>query len=525
MSPLCGGVISADAMECVVSRSRFFALDCGCQIAVMGYITRRAPYQRRTFSTENWKDPMPASLPESNDPSAPPEIHRPVVFVIVCLAILMTTIDATIVATALDALKDGLDTTINWAGWTMTAYMFGFVLMLPITGVLTQRYGRRRVFIASVAMFTLTSVACGFAPDIYTLIAMRLLQAMGGAGLTPSATAIVVDYFGDVRDRATSLFGSMFPIGEIIGPVFGGIFVTYLTWSDIFFMNVPIGIFILLLAYRFIPPDPPIDRTKLQPFDYKGMLLLSFGLLTGMYATTMLGDASAGVQSPHFWVPLAASVVLMVGFVRHIQRKASPFVKPHMLYGPNFGAVNFFNAAYAGVAIGMMALVPLYAANRYGLSPLAAGLLLTGQGVTSVTCTLVVAFLMRRTGQRLPLFVGALLMAIGLMLVGLVPPKGISPQKWLLIATGIVGMGVGTVNPPSRNAGLQLEPESSSELAALRTMSINLGTMVVVAIVTATLAGVADPSRAQANFYFAIAAFMLLTTPMIRKIPEHHGAW
>src|SRR5690625_3252711 len=308
MSPLCGGVISADAMECVVSRSRFFALDCGCQIAVMGYITRRAPYQRRTFSTENWKDPMPASLPESNDPSAPPEIHRPVVFVIVCLAILMTTIDATIVATALDALKDGLDTTINWAGWTMTAYMFGFVLMLPITGVLTQRYGRRRVFIASVAMFTLTSVACGFAPDIYTLIAMRLLQAMGGAGLTPSATAIVVDYFGDVRDRATSLFGSMFPIGEIIGPVFGGIFVTYLTWSDIFFMNVPIGIFILLLAYRFIPPDPPIDRTKLQPFDYKGMLLLSFGLLTGMYATTMLGDASAGVQSPHFWVPLAASV-------------------------------------------------------------------------------------------------------------------------------------------------------------------------------------------------------------------------
>src|SRR5690625_6560407 len=103
---------------------------------------------------------MPASLPESNDPSAPPEIHRPVVFVIVCLAILMTTIDATIVATALDALKDGLDTTINWAGWTMTAYMFGFVLMLPITGVLNQSYSRRRVIIESVVEFTITSVTC-----------------------------------------------------------------------------------------------------------------------------------------------------------------------------------------------------------------------------------------------------------------------------------------------------------------------------------------------------------------------------
>lgn len=468
---------------------------------------------------------MSAPLSESNTPENAPEINRPMVFVIICLAILMTTIDATIVATALDALKDGLDTTINWAGWTMTAYMFGFVLMLPISGALSQRYGRKRVFLASTAMFTLTSIACGFANDIYTLIAMRVLQAMGGAGLTPSATAIVVDYFGDVRDRATSLFGSMFPIGEMIGPVFGGIFVTYLTWRDIFFMNVPIGLLVLWGTYRYVPDDPPLEREMLQPMDWLGMFFLSISLLAGMFATTLLGDASVRVTSSKFIAPLALSAVMMVVFIRHIRRKKVPFVEPRMLYGPNFGVVNFFNAAYAGVAIGMMALVPLYAANRYGLSPLAAGLLLAAQGVTSVTCTLIVAFALRRTGHRLPLFVGACLMATGLVMVALEPPLGWSPQIWLLLSTGIVGMGVGTVNPPSRNAGLQLEPESSSELAALRTMSINLGTMIAVAIATAMLAGVANPGRAQATFYIVVAVLMLVITPVIRKIPEHHGAW
>lgn len=468
---------------------------------------------------------MSAALPASKAPEDPPEINRPMVFTVVSMGILMTTIDATIVATALDALKDGLDTTINWAGWTMTAYMFGFVLMLPISGALSQRYGRRRVFIASTAMFILTSIACGFANDIYTLIAMRLLQAIGGAGLTPSATGIVVDYFGDVRDRATSLFGSMFPIGEIIGPIFGGLFVTYLTWRDIFFMNVPIGLLVLVGAYRFIPPDPPISREELPPMDWTGMFLLSAGLLAGMYATTSLGEASVQVSSPVFLVPVMLSAVLLVAFIRHIRRRSAPFVQPRMLYGPNFGVVNLFNAAYAGVAIGMMALVPLYAANRYGMTPLAAGLLLTGQGFTSVVCTLLIAFALRRTGHRPPLYLGALLMIVGLLLVAWGPQAGMSAQMWLLVATGVVGMGVGTVNPPSRNAGLQLEPESSSELAALRTMSINLGTMVSVAIATAMLADVVDPGRAQSVFYVVVAGLMALGMPMIRNIPEHHGSW
>jgi len=127
--------------------------------------------------------------------------------------------DSTIVATALYSLHRGLQTSINWAEWTITAYSFGFVLMLPLSDKLSERYGRRRVVLGSVVAFTTASLFCGLATNIYMLIALRALQAAGGAGFTPSATWIVVDHFGPVRDRAVSLFGSIFPVAAMTGPI------------------------------------------------------------------------------------------------------------------------------------------------------------------------------------------------------------------------------------------------------------------------------------------------------------------
>ncbi|MGB8181360.1 MAG: MFS transporter, partial [Stellaceae bacterium] len=167
-------------------------------------------------------------------------IHRGVVFTIVALALLMMSIDSTIVATALHALRLGLHTSIDWAGWTITAYALGFVVVLPISGKLSEQYGCRRVFVGSTVIFTIASLCCGLADNIYVLVALRGLQAAGGAGFTPSATEIIVDYFGNIRDRAVSLFGSIFSIGAMIGPIFGGLFVTYWTWRGVFLVNVPI---------------------------------------------------------------------------------------------------------------------------------------------------------------------------------------------------------------------------------------------------------------------------------------------
>lgn len=463
---------------------------------------------------------------ESPDSTAEHEpVRRVLVFTIVALALLMMSIDLTIVATALHALQHGLNTSINWAAWTITAYSFGFVLMLPISGKLSERYGRRKVFLGSVVVFTVTSLFCGMADNIFVLIALRALQAAGGAGFTPSATGIVVDHFGDARDRAVSLFGSIFPAGAMVGPVFGGLFVSYWSWRSVFFVNVPIGLVVIALAIRYIPRDKPKARQRSSSMDVSGMALLGAGLLAGMLAISYLGGQHARPWSPAFLAPLVVAVCSAYLFVRHINRAGQPFIAPGLIYGPNFGTVNLINTLYGGVTNGAVALVPLYAANRYGIDALGSGTLLIAQGLAAILMSIFGALVLRRTGHRLPIYAGGLTIALGLLLLAVSPPGGITPYVWLAAAAFLVGAGGGALNPASRNAGLQLAPEHSSTLAALRSGALQIGSITTVSIVTASLAGTADPGSVQAWAYAAAALVLVAAMPLVSRVPEHHGSW
>lgn len=464
---------------------------------------------------------------ETDCPADPPSdpVNRVLVFAIVALTLLMMSIDSTIVATVLHALQHGLDTSVNWAGWTLTAYSFGFVVMLPISGRLSEQYGRRRVFLGSVIVFTLASLLCGLADNIFVLIALRALQAAGGAGFTPSATGIIVDHFGDARDRAVSLFGSIFPIGAMIGPIFGGLFVSYWTWRAAFLVNVPIGIVVILLTLRYIPRDPPRRERARFDMDIPGMLLLGGGLLAGMLAVTYLGEQDAYVGSLDFVAPLAIAVVVIWMFFRHIRRSTHPFIAPRLIYGPNFGAVNLVNMIFSGVTIGSVALIPLYAANRYGIGALDAGTLLIAQGIAAIMMSIVIALVLRRTGHRLPIYVGGTTIVIGMALLAMTPAFGVSPYVWLAGAAFVIGAGMGTINPASRNAGLQLAPEHSSTLAALRTLSLQIGAIAAVSITTAALTGSADPGHVQARVYVAAALVLAAALLIVFRVPEHHGSW
>ncbi|MBO0894442.1 MAG: MFS transporter, partial [Acidimicrobiales bacterium] len=255
-----------------------------------------------------------------HDDGHPTRPTRPVaIFVVVGLALLMSSLDQTIVATALHALQHGLGASINWTSWTITIYSVGLVLMLSLTSKLSDRYGRRRVFFASVIVFSGASLCCGLANDIYVLIALRALQAAGGAGFTPSATGIVVDYFGNSRDKAVGLFGSIFPIGAMIGPVLGGLFVAYWSWRGIFLVNVPIGAVLLLLGLRYIPRDPRHRVDEHRPMDVRGMLLLGVGVLAAMIGISYLGEQGARAWSPLFLGPVLVGAVALGLFVRHIR--------------------------------------------------------------------------------------------------------------------------------------------------------------------------------------------------------------
>ncbi len=452
-------------------------------------------------------------------------IHRGVVFAIVALALLMMSIDSTIVATALHSLRRGLHTSIGWAGWTITAYSLGFVVMLPISGRLSELYGCRNVFLGSIIAFTVASLCCGLADNIHVLIALRALQAVGGAGFTPSATKIIIDNFGRARDRAVGLFGSIFSVGAMVGPVFGGLFVTYSSWRGIFLVNVPIGLTVILLALRYAPADRPRSAGARPRVDAFGIALLGSGLLFGMFAISYLGETAAHAWSPWPAIPFVIAIFALWMFFRHIHRSAHPFIAPRLISGPGFGAVNLLNAVYGGVTSGVIALVPLYAINRYGISALDSSGLLVAQAAAAIILSVASAFALRQTGYRMPLYAGGAVMVVGMLMLAFSPVKPVTPYIWLSCSTFLIGVGRGANNPASRNAGLQLAPESSSTLAALRTMCMQIGTILTVTVDTATLASSNDPGQVQALLFALAAALVLAATPLIARIPEHSGSW
>ncbi|HEX7348318.1 MAG TPA: MFS transporter [Rhodanobacteraceae bacterium] len=457
--------------------------------------------------------------------SATQPTHRAVIFTTVALALMMMSIDSTIIATALHTLQQDLHTTINWAGWVITAYAFGFVLMLPISGKLSQHYGHRRVFLGSVGVFTAASLCCGLVTNIYALIALRALQAAGGAGFTPSATGIIVDHFGNARDRAVGLFGSIFPVGTMIGPIFGGLFVAYWSWRDIFFINVPIGLAVLMLALTCIPRDNASARAPRERMDAPGLALLGSALFAAMFAASYLGEPSASLTSVEFLLPAVAAIAAGAGFVWRIRRASQPFIAPRYIYGAGFGAVNLINVTFGGITGGIVLLAPLYATNRYGIDALGSGTLLIAEGVAAIILSFTVTMALRRTGYRAPLYVGCILIAVGTLLLALPPLAGIPPYAWLAGATFLVGAGGGTISPPSRNAGLQLAPEQSSTLAAMRSLFNQVGEIATVSIATAIMAGTAHAGVSQAWIYAGIAAFLVLALPLVARIPEHRGSW
>lgn len=461
-----------------------------------------------------------------SDPVAqlPPD-RRILVFTIIACALFMMSVDTTIVATALNALEGGLKTSVNWVGWTLTAYSFGFVLMLPISGNLSERYGRRKVFLGSVTVFTAASLCCGLAGNIYVLVVLRAVQGAGGAGFTPAATGIIVDHFGEVRDRAVSLFGSIFPVGAMIGPIFGGLFVSYWTWRGVFLVNVPIGVAIIALTLRYIPGDAPAATRVSLRTDTTGMALLGIGILAAMLATSYMGERNGPAWPILFVLPIVIAIVALSMFFPHIKRSTHPFISPRFILGPGFGAVNLVNVLYGGITQGAVALIPLYAADRYHINALDSGTLLVAQGIAAAVFSTVVALALRRTGYRLPLYAGCAVIVIGTLLLALRPVAGIPPYAWLAGSAFLVGTGAGVINPPCRNAGLQLAPEHSPILAALRSMFMQIGSIVMISTATASLAVSDDPGVTQARVYIVAALVLIATLPLVTRIPEHRGSW
>jgi EmrB/QacA subfamily drug resistance transporter len=480
---------------------------------------------RVTATASTVPAPGPTAAPAIGSaaaPAAPAEVlqRRWLVFAIVSIGLFMASIDQTIVATALPAIEHDLHAGINWSGWTITIYALGQVIAMPMAGKISDMYGRKKVFAVSAAVFTLASLCCGFAPNMALLLVPRFIQALGGGAFMPSATGIVADHFGPERDRAVGMFTSILPVGGIIGPIVGGVFVSYWSWRGIFLVNVPIGILLIALTVKFIPSSSARKQSRV---DLRGIILLAVLIATAMFGVSYLGSGQMPLYNPVFLGAEAVALVALCLFVRHSRRDPAPFVPYRLLRGRGFGVMNLINLVYGAAALGFSALVPLYAQDRYHIAPLGAGTLLTARAVGMIAVAGVAAMALRRTGYRLPMIIGFAVLAGGLLMMSLSP--GISPYAWLAIAAAVTGFGMGLSVPASNNASLQLAPDQVAAIAGLRGMFRQAGSIIAVSVTTAIIARSSHPGLVQAHVFVVFAILLIALLPLIKLVPDHHGNW
>jgi EmrB/QacA subfamily drug resistance transporter len=448
--------------------------------------------------------------------------RRWVIFAVVSMALLMGSIDQTIVATALPRLQHDLHTTVNWSGWTITAYQLGAVLTLPVAGRVADLYGRKKVFMICVVIFTASSLACGLSNSIYMLVPLRAVQAIGGGAFMPSASGIVSESFGKDRDRAIGMFTSIFPLGALIGPVLGGIITQDWSWRGIFLINIPIGVLLVILGLRILPGSVP--RVAKRP-DFAGTALLGVLLVSAMYGITTLGSGKASIISIPFLVPEAIAVVFAVLLSRQMRSAENPIIPIRLLRERHFATMNLIALLYGGTALGFATLVPLYAHDRYHIEIFQAGTVLTARAIGAVAVASITSFLLRRIGYRIPMVVGFALGAAGLELLS-IAPHGLSTYFWLAVGAMVLGLGGGISAPATNNAILSFAPDQVASISGLRGMFRQIGGMITISVTTAIVARSSNEGIALGHAFTIFALVILLVAiPLVFTVPSRRGTW
>ncbi|HYY88979.1 MAG TPA: MFS transporter [Chloroflexota bacterium] len=446
-------------------------------------------------------------------------------FALAGLSLLMFSIDSTIVAVALPTMMADLGTSLPWIGWTLTAYTLVQTVVMPLAGKLSENFGRLRVFLACVTLFTVGSLLCGLAPNVYWLILFRAMQALGGGGFMPSAVGIVAEQFPKSRDRMVGLFASIFPIGGIIGPNLGGILVEHASWRWVFLVNVPIGLLVLaaLLLRRNPADDAAIAERRI---DAAGAVLLAGMIAALLTAMTLLGEDPAFGTSPLFWGLLLASVGLLIGFAWQEVHTPEPVIDLSLVGRNPFLAVNIYNFLFGATVFGFSAFMPYFAQVQYGLSPALSGAVLAPRSVVMVGVSAAASIFLIRWGYRLPMVAGLAFWAATLLLLsqgwGGVSVGSLRVEPFWLLAfeIGLSGVGSGLAAPSSNNAALDLLPGRAAVVTGIRGMFRSTGGVLGAAVIVLALQFSPDKAGGLRSVFLAMAILMLATIPLTFIIPD-----
>jgi EmrB/QacA subfamily drug resistance transporter len=422
-------------------------------------------------------------------PADPNALDRETMVVagVVLLGAIMSILDTTIVNVAIDRLSIDFKASLTTIQWVVTGYTLALAAVIPATGWAADRFGTKRIYIASLLLFMLGSALCAVAWSAGSLIAFRVLQGVGGGMIMPAVMTIMTKKAGPHRmGRVMGILGVPMLVAPIVGPILGGWLVDDASWRWIFLINVPIGVIAVILAQMVLERDVPEPSHRL---DWLGMALLSPGLTLFIFG--LAESASGGFGQLKSWAPIVAGVALIAAFFWHSWRKGGGALIDiktftHTRAGAAAGTFTLFAIAFFGALL----LIPLYYQVVRGASALEAGLLLAPQGIGAMITMPLAGKLTDRYGPNLWPACG-----IPLLVIGIAPFAFVTDTtSYVLLCSFsfVLGLGMGFSMMPTMTAAMQAVPaaaiaRTSTAMNIIRQGGASIGTAILSVILTAEI--------------------------------------
>ena len=408
---------------------------------------------------------------------------------VVVLGTIMTVLDLTIVNVAIPTLRQDFDASISTIQWVATGYMLAFASVIPLTGWASERFGAKRIWLASLLLFLLGSTLAGTAWSIESLIGFRVLQGLGAGMILPVGQTILAQAAGPQRmGRVMALIGVPMLLAPVFGPVIGGAIVDQWSWRVIFFLNLPVGVAAVIAALRLLPEARPQLGKRL---DARGLALLSPGIALFLYGISEAGN-QGGFGDTRTIVTASAGLALVALFIWHARtRGRTALIDVSLFSRRGFATSAAANFLLPMALFGSLILLPLYYQLVRHQDPLHVGLLLAPQGIGAALVMPFAGFLTDKIGARLVVSVGVVVAALGALALTQIGTE--TSYVYLVGALLVLGMGAGSTIMPSMAAAFQTlsheeTPRATSALNAIQRIAGAIGTALFAVVLQRALA-------------------------------------
>jgi MFS transporter, DHA2 family, multidrug resistance protein len=419
-------------------------------------------------------------------------LNRGWITVCIMLATIMQVVDTTIVNVALPHMQGSMSATQDQISWVLTSYIVVAAICTPLTGVLADKLGRKRLLLICVIAFIVTSMMCGAATSIEQIVLFRGLQGAAGAGLVPLSQAVMLDiYPREKQGSAMALWGMGVMVGPILGPTLGGWLTEYYSWRWAFYINLPVGALAVLGILAFLPETPLANRGR---FDFFGFALLSI-TIGALQLMLDRGNSLDWFGSTEIVLEAAITGLALYLFLVHMFTTDKPFIEPGLFADRNFSVGLLLMFLVGVMMFSGMALLPPFLQGLLGFPVITAGLVMAPRGFGTMVAMMIVGRLIGRVDSRVLMFFGLLLMAWSLYDMA---QFNTNVGVYEVVYTGMIqGFGMGFIFVPlSAVAFATLAARYRAEGTAMFSLIRNIGMSIGISIVVTLLGREAQTSHA-----------------------------